>query len=390
MKRVIAKITQKKRMRRFKCSKDVKRDFTPEEPETLLPSDTQASGPVIQQVVYSAYYGPVTIPCVDKGNGKIALESVVSGQPNILVKCIDAKLNGLDVNQNLPMRLLRRIPATIIDVQETKRNFDTIQSLMPRKETLTPQEMHTLYAALIYNNPVDIHFAACLYLKFLHTQLLVNGKPILNNVTRAPYLISLHNVPRFENAYYSGRFFVVGNGRTDLFPLGTLDTIGHELQHAVSGSIANFAYQGESGALDESFSDVMGAVFEFWVYQQVPGLLGSSDWLQGEDSGNHLAFISDMSDPFRTKQPKTYKGQYWATGGEDNGGVHVNSSLGNFCFYNCAQASNVSNSCNAWIEALTHLRSQSGYHEFRDALVAAGQKLGLIAPVQTAIKAVGL
>ena len=57
---------------------------------------------------------------------------------------------------------------------------------------------------------------------------------------------------------------------------GSLDVAAHELTHGVTESTSNLIYQGESGALNESFSDIMGTAVEFF-FQQVGAGVGQAD-----------------------------------------------------------------------------------------------------------------
>ncbi|RMF57727.1 MAG: T9SS C-terminal target domain-containing protein [Calditrichaeota bacterium] len=116
-----------------------------------------------------------------------------------------------------------------------------------------------------------------------------------------------------------------GDGVT-FSPLVSIDVVGHEITHGVTEHSANLVYSYESGALNESFSDIFGEAIENYA-------AGSNDWLIGDDidiSGNG---IRNMSNPNEDGDPDTYKGTYWATGSGDNGGVHTNSGVQNFWFY---------------------------------------------------------
>ncbi len=120
----------------------------------------------------------------------------------------------------------------------------------------------------------------------------------------------------------------VGSGNaTNADDWNTLDILSHEFTHAVTGSTSNLNYQGESGALNESFSDCLGTYAEYWD--------GSTtfDWLIGEDRTGGA--IRDMSNPNNYSQPDTYSGTYWygTSGTSDNGGVHTNSGVMNYWFY---------------------------------------------------------
>ena len=137
--------------------------------------------------------------------------------------------------------------------------------------------------------------------------------------------------PDNNNAFWNGSVMTYGDGSgTGGFDILTaLDVAGHEIGHAVCSFTANLAYQNESGAMNEGFSDIWGACIE---YNAAPT---KSTWLIGEDierRSGHLSLRS-MSNPKTEGQPDTYKGTNWYTGTADSGGVHTNSGVLNHWFY---------------------------------------------------------
>lgn len=143
--------------------------------------------------------------------------------------------------------------------------------------------------------------------------------------------------PNNNNAFWNGSVMTYGDGTgTGGFDILTaMDVAGHEIGHAVCTYTANLAYQKESGAMNEAFSDIWGACIE---YRAAPT---KSTWLVGEDierRSGHLALRS-MSDPKSEGQPNTYGGTYWVnvnctpTSSNDQCGVHTNSGVLNHWFY---------------------------------------------------------
>lgn len=141
-------------------------------------------------------------------------------------------------------------------------------------------------------------------------------------------------LPAPENAMVYG----TGDG-IDFNPFVSLDVTAHEFTHLITANTSNLEYTGESGALNESFSDIMGAAIEFYAKPDM------ANWEIGEEMGITLPFLRSMSDPnapaefssaIAAPQPDTYLGTYWAPTGSsdpDNGGVHINSGVGNYWFY---------------------------------------------------------
>ncbi len=128
----------------------------------------------------------------------------------------------------------------------------------------------------------------------------------------------------YENAFWDGSRMTFGDGKNNNGPLTTVDVGAHELTHAVTEYSANLVYQDESGALNESFSDVFGTAVEFYVKPD------KANWVIGED----LGIFRSMSHPESYGDPNTYGGNNWhEKGGSDNGGVHTNSGVQNKWFY---------------------------------------------------------
>jgi Zn-dependent metalloprotease len=129
--------------------------------------------------------------------------------------------------------------------------------------------------------------------------------------------------PNNDNAFWDGSRMTYGDG-TSLPPLTTIDVAAHEIGHAVCTYTADLRYSGESGAMNEGFSDIWGACVENFAAPE------KKTWVLGEDLGTT---IRSMENPNARNQPDTYKGTYWYTGSADNGGVHTNSGVLNHWFY---------------------------------------------------------
>ncbi|RMG23259.1 MAG: T9SS C-terminal target domain-containing protein [Bacteroidetes bacterium] len=140
-----------------------------------------------------------------------------------------------------------------------------------------------------------------------------------------------------DNAFWNGTAMFYGNGDQAFSPLaGAIDVGGHEMGHGVIQATANLEYQGESGALNESYADIFGSMID------------RDDWTLGEEVVNPAVFRSgalrDMSNPHNGGsslndngyQPAHYNERF--TGREDNGGVHINSGINNRAFFLVASA----------------------------------------------------
>ncbi len=145
----------------------------------------------------------------------------------------------------------------------------------------------------------------------------------------------VHYSNNYVNAYWDGTRMTYGDGNgTSYGPLVSLDICGHELTHGVTEYSANLVYQRESGALNESFSDIFGESIENYS-------IGTNDWLMGNDIGiGGSGALRSMSNPNQFGDPDTYGGTHWynpdcgtPTQSNDYCGVHTNSGVQNKWFY---------------------------------------------------------
>ena len=182
------------------------------------------------------------------------------------------------------------------------------------------------------NGALDAHWSAEKTYDYFNT---IHNRNSFNNAgaiikSYVHYNLVAAGYPDNNNAFWNGSVMTYGDGGTGVFDILTaLDVAGHEIGHAVCSNTANLAYQNESGAMNEAFSDIWGASIE---YNAAPA---KQTWLIGEDIERRTGHLSlrSMSNPNAEGQPDTYKGTYWYTGTADSGGVHTNSGVLNFWYY---------------------------------------------------------
>jgi Zn-dependent metalloprotease len=158
----------------------------------------------------------------------------------------------------------------------------------------------------------------------------------------------VHYQKGYDNAFWDGKQMVYGDGDEDLpaserlfnrFTIA-LDIIGHELTHGVTQHEANLAYWDQSGALNESMSDVFGSLVKQYQRKQTAS---NADWIIGEGlfTSNVIGVgIRSMkapgtayNDPVLGKDPQPGHMKDYVRTVEDNGGVHINSGIPNHAFY---------------------------------------------------------
>lgn len=195
---------------------------------------------------------------------------------------------------------------------------------------------------------VEVHWAmekTYDYYKLIHNRLSYdgNGSPIRNYYTLNPNLPGLGpeqtGFPNNAFALPTYNVMVYGEGDNQIMkPVVGVDVAGHEYSHMVIeyNGHGGLNYQNESGALNESFADMLGTSIEFYSN-------ASPNWRIGENIFLLPPYhMRDMANPknayYSLEQPDTYKGQYWLFPNDpaaiqDNGGVHTNSGVGNKWFY---------------------------------------------------------
>jgi Zn-dependent metalloprotease len=159
---------------------------------------------------------------------------------------------------------------------------------------------------------------------------------------------TVHYQKGYDNAFWNGQQMVYGDGDEDLPPEQrlfnrftiALDVIGHELTHGVTQYEANLRYLTQSGALNESISDVFGSLVKQYNRQQTAA---DADWIIGEGlftSNVNGVGIRSMkapgtayNDPVLGKDPQPSHMKDYVNTLNDNGGVHINSGIPNHAFY---------------------------------------------------------
>lgn len=135
----------------------------------------------------------------------------------------------------------------------------------------------------------------------------------------------------YENAYWNGKQMVFGNEYTK-----ALDVVGHEMTHGVTDHTSELVMSGQAGALNESFSDIMGTVIEAEVTEE-------ENWEIGEELP--AGAFRNLAEPKKFKEligsgdshadPETLS--EWDATCADNLGVHINSTISSHAFYLAVQ-----------------------------------------------------
>jgi Zn-dependent metalloprotease len=160
---------------------------------------------------------------------------------------------------------------------------------------------------------------------------------------------SVHYQQKLDNAAWDGTEMYFGDGDGEYFKRFTLavDVMGHELTHGVTSTESNLTYQGQSGALNESLSDVFGSMVKQYA-QDPKQAAADADWLIG--AGLFTAKVTGVAlrsmkapgtaydDPVLGKDPQPADMSGYVDTTDDSGGVHINSGIPNRAFYLAAVA----------------------------------------------------
>lgn len=201
----------------------------------------------------------------------------------------------------------------------------------------------------------------------------------------APVVATVHYGRAYVNAFWDGSQLVFGDGDGKVFGRFTraVDVLGHEFAHAVTEHTAGLTYQGQSGALNESVSDVFAACLAQRLQDQT---VDRADWLIGADlflEGVQARALRDMrnpgtayDDPRLGKDPQPAHMDDYVETTDDNGGVHINSGIPNRAFVLAATAiggRSWEGAGRIWYAALTGgaVAADADFGSFAAATVAA-------------------
>jgi Zn-dependent metalloprotease len=201
----------------------------------------------------------------------------------------------------------------------------------------------------------------------------------------AQAVLTVHYEQNYDNAFWNGEQLVFGDGDGRIFGRFTrpIDVLGHEFTHAVTQFTAGLAYQGQSGALNESVSDCFGMCLKQRVLGQTAD---QGDWLVGAGiflPGVQARALRDMAhpgtaydDPTLGKDPQVGDMKDYVDTTDDNGGVHINSGIPNRAFYLAATAiggDTWEGAGQVWYAALTggQVTAESDFAAFAEATIAA-------------------
>ena len=131
----------------------------------------------------------------------------------------------------------------------------------------------------------------------------------------------VHYGDMVENAFWDGRVTSFGDGRSMFYPLVVLDVVAHEMAHGFTEQNSGLIYRGQSGGMNEAFSDIAGGAAEAYMKE--------SDWMIGDDAFKaENEALRYFIDPTQDGRSIGHMDEYCQPTG-----VHFNSGLYNRVFY---------------------------------------------------------
>ncbi|UOF12729.1 M4 family metallopeptidase [Lysobacter capsici] len=137
--------------------------------------------------------------------------------------------------------------------------------------------------------------------------------------------MAVHYGTNHDNAYWNGTTMLFGDGATVFYPLVSLDVSGHEVSHGFTEQQSGLLYSGQSGGINEAYSDIAGEAGEFFMN-------GTNDFMVGAQIKKGSGALRYMDDPTRDGVSIGHASNY-----RSGMNVHHSSGVYNKAFYTLAK-----------------------------------------------------
>jgi pseudolysin len=161
---------------------------------------------------------------------------------------------------------------------------------------------------------------------------------VLKNSDGTPMVLTMVvHIPRYDNAYWDGSRMSFGDGATMFYPLTSLGVAAHEISHGFTEQHSGLEYYGQSGGMNEAFSDMAAQAAEFYAYTHNSWQIGPEIFKQANRA---LRYMDQPSKDCNGGEPGNWcsiddASQYY--NGLD---VHFSSGVYNRLFYLMGSAPN--------------------------------------------------
>ncbi|MBB5018543.1 pseudolysin/vibriolysin [Chitinivorax tropicus] len=192
----------------------------------------------------------------------------------------------------------------------------------------------------------------------------------------------VHYGSNYENAFWNGSGMGFGDGQSTFYPLVSLDVVGHEVSHGFTEQNSKLQYSGQSGGMNEAFSDIAGEAAEFFMR-------GTNDFMVGADIFKNSGALRYMDDPTKDGRSIGHAKDYY-----DGLDVHYSSGVYNKAFYTLAKTNGwgVRKAFEVFVDAnMLHWNSTSDFNNGACGVQKAAKGRGYSeSDVKDAFKAVGV
>ncbi|MCB2293547.1 M4 family metallopeptidase [Clostridium algoriphilum] len=344
---------------------------------------------VINKKVYEVYSVNIKYTTPTIGNWNVYVETssgkVIDKQSNIRYSDAPAEGTGIGVDgkvKKLNLDLVDGVNYFMTDLTKPMSNSNNITTLTADngyggvlyRYYSSSRAFTSEYGKAI----VDAHYNAGIVYDFYKN--LFNRNSIDGN--GMPIYSVAHLSYYYNNAFWDGSAMWYGDGDGSRFTYlsGDLDVVGHEMTHGVTEANGDLYYHNQSGALNESMSDVFGVLIETYNKYNVKNngtwKFNAADWVIGDDiytpytSGDALR---SLANPTLYEQPDNMSNYNNLPDDDynDNGGVHTNSGITNKAAYLIAKSIGMAKTAKIYYNAYNYLSYDIDFQGAANAIIQA-------------------
>lgn len=156
--------------------------------------------------------------------------------------------------------------------------------------------------------------------------------PVLTNDDGTPMMLNMIVHSDMDNAYWDGQKMVFGDGIDMFYPLTSLGVAAHEISHGFTEQHSNLTYSGQSGGMNEAYSDMAAQAAEVYAYGS-----GKNSWQIGPEifkaADEALRYMDQPSKDCKGQKPGSWCSIDDATQYYNGLDVHFSSGVYNRFFY---------------------------------------------------------
>ncbi|KTC65372.1 zinc metalloprotease (plasmid) [Legionella adelaidensis] len=118
--------------------------------------------------------------------------------------------------------------------------------------------------------------------------------PLMRNNAPMKLVMRVHFGQGYENAFWDGEEMTFGDGDAMTYPLVSIGIGAHEISHGFTEQHSNLQYYGQSGAINEAFSDMAAQAAEFYALKNNSWKIGN-DIFKKESGYSAIRFMDQPS-----------------------------------------------------------------------------------------------